>query len=336
MIFMQRSMKEGALCIGLLLLVVASDGAADWHKAEEPLMGTRVTVELWHEDPKIAKQGIKAVMDEMHRINRLMSPYIEDSELSKINREAASRPVVCDPELLQLIARSLEISKITDGAFDITFASVGHLYNYREGVHPDDDQIKSVLPAISYRHVHLDLESGSIKFARAGVKIDLGGIAKGYAVDRGIAILDQMGVEHAIVTAGGDSRVRGERWGRPWKVGIREPRDPDAVVAILPLIDTAISTSGDYERFFIEEGVRYHHILNPGTGRSVDTVRSVSVIGPDATTTDALSTSVFVLGTEKGLTLVDSLAEFEAVIIDEHGQMLFSNGLKRLNASATR
>lgn len=316
---------------GLVLFVLANHCVAEWHKAEEAVMGTRVTVEVWNEDPVTARQSVQAVMDDMHRINRLMSPYLESSEISRINREAAAHPVTCAPELFHLVARSLEVSEMTDGAFDITFASAGHLYNYREGVHPDGQQIETVLPAINYKNVHLDPKTFSIRFARDGVQIDLGGIAKGHAVDRGIRILAERGIEHAIVTAGGDSRVRGEHGGRPWSVGIRDPRDPDGLVAVLPLVDTAISTSGDYERFFIEDGVRYHHILDPGTGRSADSVRSVSVIGPDATTTDALSTSVFVMGARKGLALVDSLPDIEAVIIDKHGKMQFSSGLKRLD-----
>lgn len=321
------------LLSGILLLALASDCVAEWHESGENIMGTRVTVELWHEDPEQAQQAIRAVMDEMQRINRLMSPYIDDSNLSRINREASKTPVETDPELLQLIMRSMEISELTNGAFDITFASAGHLYDYRKGQRPDEQQIAAALPSISYKHIQVDPEAGTVRFDRQGVKIDLGGIAKGYAVDLSLQVLADRGIEHAIVTAGGDSRVLGEHQGRPWTVGIRAPRDPDAVIAILPLVDSAISTSGDYERFFIEDGVRYHHILNPATGHSVDTVRSASVIGPDATTTDALSTSVFVLGTRKGLALVDSLPEIEAVIVDSNGNMHYSGGLKRLSHS---
>lgn len=142
-----------------------------------------------------------------------------------------------------------------------------------------------------------------------------------------MALLRERGVAHAIVTAGGDSRILGDRRGRPWTVGIRNPRRDDAVVTRIPLADEAISTSGDYERFFEADGVRHHHILRPGTGESPREVMSVTVIGPDATTTDALSTGVFVLGVKEGLALIETLEAYEAVIIDADGQMLYSNGL---------
>jgi len=297
-------------------------------------MGTQVTVEVWHEDAQIAEKGIQSVMDDMRRIDRLMSPYRQDSQVSLINRQAAKAPVRCDPELFHLIARSLDISKMTGGAFDISFASVGYLYDYRQRLHPDSAQLESSLPAVNYRHIRLDSDTQSIRFLREGVRIDLGGIAKGYAVDHGLQILAELGIDHALVTAGGDSRVRGERWGRPWTIGIRAPRDPAGIVAMIPLIDTAISTSGDYERFFVEDGIRYHHILDPATGRSADAVRSVSIIGPDATTTDALSTSVFVMGPAKGLALINTLPDIEAVIIDNTGGMHLSVGLKQMDKSA--
>lgn len=297
-------------------------------------MGTQVTVEVWHEDAQIAEKGIQSVMDDMRRIDRLMSPYRQDSQVSQINRQAAKAPVRCDPELFHLIARSLDISRMTKGAFDISFASVGYLYDYRQKLHPDKEQIESGLPAVDYRYIRLNSDTQSVRFLRKGMRIDLGGIAKGYAVDHGLQLLGALGIDHAIVTAGGDSRVRGERWGRPWKIGIRAPRDPAGVVAMVPLIDTAISTSGDYERFFVENGVRYHHILDPTTGRSADAVRSVSIIGPDATTTDALSTSVFVMGPEKGLALVNTLHDIEAVIIDNKGRMQLSDGLKQMEQAA--
>ncbi len=146
----------------------------------------------------------------------------------------------------------------------------------------------------------VDPEASTVRFSREGVRIDLGGIAKGYAVDRAIGILESRGIAHASVTAGGDTRIIGDRFGRPWIVGIRHPDDAGRVVVRMPIVDAAISTSGDYERYFDEDGERYHHIIDPKTGRSAGEVRSVTLIGPDATTTDGLSTSVFVLGPERG------------------------------------
>lgn len=315
----------------LLLVCPAVSALADWHKSEEAIMGTSIVVELWHRDAKVAKQAMGLVMDEMRRIDREMSPYKPESELSRINRDAAARPVSISPELEKLILKSFEVSRLTQGAFDITFASVGRFYDYRKRIAPSEKIIRENLPNINYKLIQIDKNKHTIKYLHKGVYIDLGGIAKGHAVDRCIDILKKTGITHAIVTAGGDSRILGDRLGKPWMVGIRNPRKARSVSAILPLTDAAISTSGDYERYFIRNGVHYHHILNPGTGKSAKKLISATILGPDATTTDALSTSVFILGPEKGMQLVESLPGIEAVLIDPQGKMLYSSGLLQKN-----
>ncbi len=292
-------------------------------------MGTSVRVELWHDDPAVGRAAASAVMAEMRRIDRLMSTYKESSEISRVNREAATRPVPISRELLDLIARALEMSALTGGAFDITYASAGHLYDFRRGLKPSAQALAQALPAISYRHVALDRGAGTIRFLQRGVRVDLGGIAKGHAVDRSIALLQARGIKHALVSAGGDSRLIGDHRGRPWIVGIRDPRQEGKVVAALPLADAAVSTSGDYERYFEVEGVRYHHIINPKSGRPVAGVRSVTVVAADSTTADALSTGVFVVGVEKGLALIESLPGVEGLIVDAEGRMRYSSGLLR-------
>lgn len=315
-----------------LLCVFLSMGApwahAQWLTGEEAIMGTAIRVELWADDKAVGEAAIAAVMAEMHRIDREMSPYKPESELSRINREAAKHPVPISQEMFNILSRSIEFSKLSDGAFDITFSSVGYMYDYRRHIKPTDKEIEQALPGINYRHILLDAKKRTVKFARPGVRIDLGGIGKGYAVDNGIALLKQRGITQAIVTAGGDSRVLGDRGGRPWMVGIRDPRRKDNMVAVIPLINSAISTSGDYERYFEADGIRYHHILNPKTGRSATGVHSVSVIGPDATTTDGLTKPVFILGPEKGLRLIESIPGVDAVIIDADGKMFYSSGLR--------
>lgn len=309
---------------------------AQWLIGEQTIMGTSVRVELWSDDKKSGQQVIAKVMNEMHRIDKLMSPFKKDSELTKINNEAGAHPVRISGEMLNLIDKSLLISKKTKGAFDITFASAGFMYDYRQKKHPDKQTLAQVLPSINYRHIIINRSKQSIFFKNKDVKIDLGGIAKGYAVDRGISILKKNGIKHGIVTAGGDSRILGDRKGRPWFVGVRDPRNRQGLVAKLPVRNEAISTSGDYERFFEKDGVRYHHILSPDTGRSVSHVRSATVLGPDATTTDALSTSVFVLGSKKGLALINQMPDFEAVIIDKYGAMLYSDGFKELAQNTSK
>lgn len=316
------------LLLGVSLPMTAPLAHAQWMTGEEAIMGTAIRVELWADDKAAGEAAIVAVMAEMHRIDRQMSPYKPESELSRINREAADRPVPISQEMFDILSRSIEFSKLSGGAFDITFSSVGYLYDYRRHIKPTDKEIEQALPGIDYRHILLDAQKRTVKFARPGVRIDLGGIGKGYAVDNSIALLKKRGITQAIVTAGGDSRVLGDRGGRPWMVGIRDPRRKDNMVAVIPLVNSAISTSGDYERYFEADGIRYHHILNPRTGRSATGVHSVSVIGPDAITTDGLTKPVFILGPEKGLRLIESIPGVDAVIIDADGKMFYSSGLQ--------
>ncbi len=250
----------------LLVVLPASVLLADWIGDTRPLMGTEVSVYLWSDDAEQAQTAVASVFEEAARIDRLMSTYKEDSEISEINRLAATRPVVAGDELFSLVQRSLDISVLTLGAFDITYDSVGQHYDFRSRQRPDSSTVETERENIDYRFVQLDRAAGTRCLSeKDGVRINLGGIAKGYVVERGVDILRRLGVEHAIVTAGGDSRLLGDRRGRPWMVGIRDPRVDGQVSMSVPLADEAISTSGDYERFFDEDGVRYHHIIEPGS-----------------------------------------------------------------------
>jgi len=295
------------------------------------MMGTRISVRLWHEEGETARAGAAAAVDaaiaEIDRIERLMSTYIEDSTISQVNRHAAERAVPAGEELYGLVETALRVSRLTDGAFDITYDSVGQHYDYRSGRRPDAATIEETIGTLDYRLVTLVPDNHAIRFERPGVRINLGGIAKGYAVERAAAVLAGAGFRHAIVTAGGDSRLLGDRGGEPWVVGVRDPRSAEAVAVRMPLADEAISTSGDYERYFEEDGVRYHHILSPATGEPARGVYSATVVGPDGVLTDALSTSVFVLGVEGGLALIERLPGYEAVVIDAGGRMHYTAGL---------
>ena len=322
----------GLLFSSLMSLAVSLPLQADWLRRSENIMGTRVSVELWDDASGRAADCARRVFDEMRRIDALMSPFRTDSEVAAINRDAAIEAVAISPELYDLIERSLEFSRLSDGAFDISFASVGYRYDYRRGIRPDDDSIHRMIDNIDYRQIRL--ENGRIRFGKPGMRIDLGGIAKGHAVDRSIELLRDCGIEHALVSAGGDSRLLGDRNGRPWMIGIRHPRRDDAVALRLPLENSAISTSGDYERFFISNGERVHHIINPRTGKSAGNSWSSTVIGPDATTTDALSTTLFILGAERGLKLIDQLDGLDAIIIDATGQIHYSSGLMAADPSS--
>ncbi len=311
----------------MLTLFLPGVVGAAWIDEDAAMMGTRISVRLWHDDGATARRAADAAFAEIDRIERMMSTYMEDSLISEVNRRAATEAVPAGPELYGLVETALRLSRLTDGAFDITFDSVGQHYDFRAGRRPDEATLAAEITALDYHLVELVPDEQAIRFLRPGVRINLGGIAKGYAVERAVAVLREAGVRHAIVSAGGDSRLLGDRGGEPWVVGVRDPRSADGVAVRLPLADEAISTSGDYERYFEDEGVRYHHILSPATGQPARGVISASVIGPDGVMTDGLSTSVFVLGVERGLALIEDLPGYEAIVIDEAGRMHYSTGL---------
>jgi thiamine biosynthesis lipoprotein len=319
------------LALLLCWLVLPLSAHAEWRQRTEAIMGTRIFVEVWADEAAKGDDAIEAVMGEMRRIDELMSHYKPESQLSQINARAAQEPVQVDPELFDLIKLSTHYSEITEGAFDITYASVGHLYDYPHHVRPSEDQIKAALPAVNWRNMLFDPVHHTVRFEHPGMRIDLGGIGKGYAVDRGIGILQARGIKHAVVTAGGDSRIIGDRMGRPWLVGIRNPDDASKVVTRIPLVDSAMSTSGDYERFFDEKGVRYHHIIDPRTGHSASKVRSATILAPTATQTDGMSKTAFVLGPEKALEIINRMPEYDAIFVTPDGRILYSNGLRPPN-----
>ncbi len=278
-----------------------------WIRREEAIMGTAISVELWADDARQGASAAAAVMEEMHRIDRTMSPHKPASELSRINREAGHRAVLLSEEMARLVERALHFSRLSGGAFDISYAAAGQLFDPR---------------------------ARTLRFATEGMRIDLGGFAKGHAVDNAAAILRRRGIRHAIVSAGGDSRVLGDRRGRPWSVAIRDPRRAGHNVAVLPLEEVSISTSGDYERYFDDGAERCHHLIDPATGRSPDGVHSVTILAPDGLTSEALSKAVFVLGVERGMALVDSVPDTDAVIVDRHGVLHASAGLLQAQTGA--
>ena len=313
----------------LLLLALSQPASAEWFSLEDAKMGTRVEVQFWLDEdkPEMAAELLATSMAEFDRIEVLMSTYIDSSEISRVNNKAAEEPQQISAELFGLLQQSLELSAATKGAFDITYDSVGYLYNFREKKRPDPMEIAERLSSVNYQNLILNESDQTVSFTQSGVRINLGGIAKGYSVEKIIKILANAGVKHALATAGGDTRILGDRRDKPWIVGIRDPDNSEAIFTRLALNNEAVSTSGDYERFFIEDGKRYHHILSPADGRPVEGVRSVTIIGPNATMTDGLSTSVFVMGPQAGIELIDDLVGYEAIIIVSDGSWFYSAGL---------
>lgn len=306
--------------------------ACVWQSREWSVMTTRAFVELCASsdagnDAARIDGVFTAIASEFNRINAVFSPWLETSELSRINRLAAHEAVAATPEMFALFVTSGEFTTLTEGAFDASFAAAGKLYDYRKEVAPDAAALASAEAAVGWQHVVLDPGAGTIHYTHEKTRVDFGGIAKGYAIDHAVAILRAAGIHDAYVSLGGDSFVLGEHDGRPWQVGIRHPRNRDAAPIMVPASNLAVSTSGDYERFFDRDGERIHHILSPKTGKPAHGVVSVTILADDSTTADALSTGVFVMGREKGLALVNRLPGISAIIIDDSGRVHYSDDL---------
>jgi len=294
------------------------------------LMGTEVIIKVFGDNRAEMEQAVQEAFDEISRLERMMSNFIPTSELSRINQQAGKAPVPVSRELFSVIRTSLMFSDITEGTFDISFASVGKLWDFRAGILPTPEAIAKQLPYVDYRKIRLNDKDSSVFLPYAEMEIGLGGIGKGYAVDRAMEVLARHGIHDAIIMAGGDMMVRGRKGKDLWRVGLRDPDDKNKILAVLPLQDQAVSTSGDYERFFIKDGVRYHHIIDTKTGYPARLCRSVTLLAKDATTTDGLTKGVFIMGPERGMALVERLGGVEAIIIDAQGKIHLSSGLTSL------
>lgn len=311
-----------------LLLLSSQNTQAQWYQKTASIMGTNIEMDIWAKDQSQAEQAIATTLMAMNQTNQMMSRYKPNSELSQLNQMAFTKPMVVSDALWDVIGKSLEMSRLTQGAFDITTGVVLKTYDFKKRRLPSTRQLLDAVKKVNYRQLVLNPEAKTVQFLQQGMSIDLGGIAKGYAVDQAINALNTLGIKHARVTAGGDTRLLGDYNGRDWSVGIKHPRAKNKMAMALPLRDVAISTSGDYERYFIQRGQRYHHIINPQSGRSISGVVSATVLAPDSMTADALSTSVFVLGIKKGLALVDTLSDIDAIMIDSKGKVHYSSGLQ--------
>jgi len=312
----------------LLGLLFCSGVQSAWYSETQAIMGTEVSVQLWANSQPEAEHHILAAMQEFRRIDETYSPYIETSDLAVLNSSAFEKRVEVSDEMWHLLQKAQSYSKRSSGAFDITFASVGFYYDYRKQQQPEASLLEKLKDAIDYRQIRLINGTNAVQYGHKDTRIDLGGIAKGFAVDKVKTLLAERGVVYAAISAGGDSTFLGDKAGKPWMVGIQHPRE-EALAIVLPMEDFAMSTSGDYERYFIDEQTqqRVHHIIDPQSGRSATPMGSVTVIGPHGIDTDALSTSVFVLGVEKGLALLETMPLFDGVIIEANGAVHYSSGL---------
>jgi thiamine biosynthesis lipoprotein len=316
---------------------------------EERAMGTHLAFNAYttpQVDATAVRAAFAAAVAEIQRIETAMTTWRPDSELSKINAAAGEIPVHVSQETYDVIAESVHTSEISEGTFDITFESLHGLWKFDQDLDPHpptDAQVKAKLPLLSYHHIHLDAGTKSkvadasleaseptVFLDKKGVRISLGGIAKGYAVDRASKVLLDRGIDSFFVQAGGDLYTHGKKAdGSDWSAGVRDPRGPEgSYFALLEVSDHAFSTAGDYERSYIVNGRRYHHIIDPRTGYPATASRSVTIWAPTALQADALDDAVFILGPEKGLALVESQAGVGAVIVDAHNKVWVSQRLQ--------
>jgi FAD:protein FMN transferase len=326
----QMKRVVAALTIAIAIVLAIESRAAEPHliRSTFQAMGTEISFAVWASDDVTAQKAIGDAFSEIRRLEALMTTWRDDSEVSRINQNAGVKPVAVSQETIDVIDAARKSSELSGGAFDITFYALKGLWHFDEdrvAQIPPRDEIRKRLPLIDYRKVKVDHDRRTVFLEKKGMAINLGGIAKGYAVDRAVAVLKQQGFKNAIVQAGGDLMCAGEKGGKPWGAGIRDPRGARSdVFAMMYLVDHAFSTAGDYERFFMIDGKRYHHILDPRTGFPAMESQSVTIYAPNATLADAIDDAVFILGWKKGFELIDKLDDVGAVVVDKAGQVHIS------------
>ncbi len=297
------------------------------------LMGTTVSLNVFvGPDGDATKAGVamQDALAEMDRIEGLMSEWKPTTELSRLNQAAGGGAMLISKELFEVLELSKRIHSETGGTFDVTFHGVGHLWSFKAGsTPPSAAQIEAALPWVDGAAIELDAETRTARLPTAGMKIGLGAIAKGYAVDRASALLRERGFPDHVVEAGGDTYAAGDKAGAPWRVGVKDP-ETSGSLGVLSIKERAVVTSGDYMRFFEHEGRRYAHILDPTTGWPIEQAKSpksVTLLAKDAAQADAYCTAVTVMGVEAGMAFVESRPDLDAVIIERDGTVRFSSGL---------
>ena len=294
-------------------------------------MGSVLRLEAWTADESAALSAFEEVFETFTRLDALMSVWHDDSDISRLNAAAGDHAVPVSKDVLEVLRTSQQISEWTGGKFDVTFAALSDLWRFDQNQDnriPDPEEVRRRLPLINYRALVLDERAGTAFLQRKGMRVNLGGIGKGYAVDRAVEILRRRGFKDFLVQSGGDMYVAGNRGDRPWRLGIQDPRGPaDTSFATMDVSDSTFSTSGDYERSFVKDGRRYHHILDPATGEPSRGTRSVTIMAASAVLADGLDTGVFVMGPAAGMALLERL-HVNGVIVSDKNDVLMTAGLK--------
>lgn len=294
-------------------------------------MGSRFDITVVANDSVTAHHHIDTAVAEISRIEKLISSWDSSSQTSEINRNAGIKPVKVDVELFQLIERAVSISKLTDGAFDISYASMDRIWKFDGSMTamPSEREIAASVSKVGFQNVILDKKNSTVFLKLKGMKIGFGAIGKGYAADKAKALLMANGVTSGIINASGDMNTWGKQPnGNEWKVAITNPMDKNKVFALLPITNGAVVTSGNYEKYVNFNGKRYTHIIDPRTGYPSSGIISVTVFAPKAELADALATSVFVMGIEAGLDRINQLPQIECIIIDDKGNITKSRNIE--------
>lgn len=295
------------------------------------LMGNHFELTVVARDESWANECIDAGVQEIRRIERLLTTFSEDSETSLINAHAGISPVEVSRETFELIERAIRISALTQGAFDLTYGSVDQrLWNFDTTMRslPDPAVAKKMVRLIDYRKIGLDRQNRSVFLKEKGMRIGFGGIGKGYAAERARTILRQLGVTSGVVNASGDLTAWGHRpGGAPWTIGVVHPDRPAEIIACLDLTDVAIATSGNYEKYVIIGGKRYSHTIDPRTGLPVTGIKSVTILCPNAEIADAMATPVMIMGARAGLDMINQMRQIEAILIDDHNEIHFTDNI---------
>ena len=331
----RRNINIQSLCllVFLFLLKMSIVEAQIFHQKTWTFqaMGSAFAITAIHSDSIYIEKCLKQAKAEIFRIEQLISSWDAHSETSNINRNAGIEPVKVSAELIQLIQRSIRLSKLTNGAFDISYASMDKVWTF-DGARIeefDTAQIRQSVSKVNYQNIILNRSQSTVFLKEKGMKIGFGGIGKGYAADKAKALLLTLGIENGVVNAGGDLIAWGKKNNHTeWSVGIANPNQRKKIIGTLAMNNSAVVTSGDYEKFVIINGKRHAHIINPTTGFPTLGIKSVTIVCPIAEMADALATSIFVMGIEKGLSLVNQLKGVQCLIIDEDDKILTSNGLE--------
>jgi FAD:protein FMN transferase len=297
-------------------------------------MGNRFEISVVASDPVWANQCIGEAVEEIRRIERLLTTFNEGSQTNLINRNAGIAPVKVDKEVFELIRRSKKISSLTQGAFDITYGSIDkRLWNFDKNMTalPDREVAKQLVRLINYRNVILDEKNGSVFLKEKGMRIGFGGIGKGYAAECAKALLQKRGIKSGIVNAAGDLTTWGyQPDGKPWTIGIANPNASREIFSHMNITNTSVATSGNYEKFVVIDGKKYSHTIDPKTGLPVTGIKSVTIICSNTEIADAMATPVMIMGIEAGMDTVNQVKGLACIIVDENDRIHTSKNIHLL------